>query len=676
MELLNSLQQLTNNPQASFHQGQEEAILSVIQGKAVLCVQRTGWGKSAVYFLATKKLREQGKGPTIIVSPLLALMRNQLESASRLGLVAETINSTNFDDWQNIEEKIHNDEVDLLLLSPERLMNPQFRKNILPSLAQNCGLLVVDEAHCISDWGHDFRPDYRRIKDLISLLPQGIGILGTTATANQRVQDDVGEQLQSKERPLVNIRGPLNRESLRLEVVEVKNPAYRLAWLKENINDIKGSGIVYALTVSEAHKISEWLNNNGIVAKAYSGSMDNQKRLEAEEMLKNNQIKALVATSALGMGYDKPDLGFVIHMGAPISIIDYWQQAGRAGRDNNMSEAILLKTASDKHVQEYFVSAGIPSEENVKLVINNISDQPQSTQNLLPSVNLGQSRLELLLKILAVEGLAERVEGGWVRTDKPIQYDKARYQGLLKQRQHEYQKMLDFGKDDMCLQKTICEELDDHDAKNCGKCSNCTNSKWDIMPSPMALKAAQMFLRQNLNSLPVKKRWPKTADSKAKKIPENLRPEEILTVSRAGDGGWDEIVQDILQGKQIKEFPELIGWLNKQLEVFNIDWITIVPTRKREEVMNKFAKNLAKSLNIPFYITLERISDRPSQLELYNSSLQFENLKKSHKVVSTPSGKGLIIDDQIQSGWTINMTAGQLQHNNVQPLVALCLSQL
>lgn len=677
INLEDALKQLTNNPQAQFHEGQKEAIQSVVEGKAVLCVQRTGWGKSAVYFLATRVLRDMGKGPTIIVSPLLALMRNQLESALRLGLSAETINSTNFEDWQRVEQDILDNKVDLLLLSPERLMNPQFRQNILPSLAKNCGLLVVDEAHCISDWGHDFRPDYRRIADLINQLPAGIGVLGTTATANQRVAKDVGEQLQSKDRPLFSIRGPLSRDSLRLEVVENKDPAYRLAYLAENINKLPGSGIVYTLTVGDAEKVSEYLNQSGTKALPYTGALDNELRLQAEEALKHNKIKALVATSALGMGYDKPDLGFVIHMGAPTSIIDYWQQAGRAGRDGKPAEAILLKTDHDIHVQEYFVSSGIPSKANAENVRNLLQeDVAQTTQALLPMVNLGQTRLELLLKILATEGGAERVEGGWISGGPNWSYDTERYAGLLEQRRHEHEKMLQFGENDECLQKTICRELDDQSGVDCGKCAACTSPKWNIEPGEESLKEARNFLRKDIQSLPVKKRWPKTATSKAKAIPENLRPQSVLTVSRPGDGGWDTVVEKILQAKTHSDYKEFLQWLSQQLAQYNPQWISTVPSRKRGEAMQSFAQDLAKVMNIEFVQTLERKADRRSQIDMQNSALQFENLQKAHKVVANPQSTGILIDDQVRSGWTLAMTAGQLQHEKSGPVVALALSQI
>src|SRR4051812_42891609 len=258
-------------PDARFREHQREAITDLVSDRArVLCVQRTGWGKSAVYFLATSLLRETGAGPALIVSPLLALMRNQIAAAERLGIRAHTINSTNRDGWDEVRRLLEADAVDLLLISPERLNNPQFRNTMLPLFAERVGLLVIDEAHCISDWGHDFRPDYRRIQDMLERLPQGVAVLCTTATANDRVVADVAEQLQLGGHALRTYRGELSRASLRLEVVELPAQADRLAWLATHLPTLPGSGIVYTLTKRDADTVADWLNAHGVAAEAYS----------------------------------------------------------------------------------------------------------------------------------------------------------------------------------------------------------------------------------------------------------------------------------------------------------------------------------------------------------------------------------------------------------------------
>ena len=353
-------------PEAEFRTHQLEAVRDLVDDRArVLCVQRTGWGKSAVYFLAAALLRERGAGPALIVSPLLALMRNQIAAAERLGIRAHTVNSTNREAWGEVRSLLEADAVDLLLISPERLDNPQFRTEMLPLFSERVGLLVIDEAHCISDWGHDFRPDYRRLEEMLERLPDGVAVLCTTATANDRVVADVEEQLRVDGAGLRTYRGPLGRSSLRFEVVELPGQADRLAWLATWLPQLPGSGIVYTLTKRDAELVADWLSGRGIAAAAYSGEIESDRRVEVEERLLSNELKAVVATSALGMGYDKPDLGFVVHYQAPGSVIAYYQQVGRAGRGIDRAEVVLLRGAEDRRIQDFFIQQAFPPRELV-----------------------------------------------------------------------------------------------------------------------------------------------------------------------------------------------------------------------------------------------------------------------------------------------------------------------
>src|SRR4051812_18873037 len=418
-------------PEASFREHQLDAISDLVgERRRVLCVQRTGWGKSAVYFIATALLRRAGAGPTVLISPLLALMRNQIAAAERLGLRAVTVNSTNRDDWDEVGRLLDADEVDLLLISPERLNNPQFRERMLPAFVERVGLLVVDEAHFVSDWGHDFRPDYRRIRDVLAALPDDVAVLGTTATANDRVVADVSEQFKvgSDAAHLTVYRGPLARASLRLEVVKLPGAAERLAWLATWLPQFDGSGIVYCLTKRDTDTVAEWLNSRGISAIAYSGEVTDEERVAAEGRLQRNEVKAVVATSALGMGYDKPDLGFVVHFQAPSSAIAYYQQVGRAGRGVDEAHVVLLRGHEDRAIQDFFIETAFPSKALVEEVLDLVAGGgPVTIPSLQADVNLGRGRLEALLKVLDVEGAVAREGSGWVRTGAPWTYDEERY---------------------------------------------------------------------------------------------------------------------------------------------------------------------------------------------------------------------------------------------------------
>jgi ATP-dependent DNA helicase RecQ len=341
----------------------------VVDHRRALVVQRTGWGKSAVYFVATALLRAAGAGPTVIVSPLLALMRNQIDAAARAGITARTINSANAEEWETVQAEVAAGAVDVLLVSPERLNNPDFRDQVLPRLAASTGLLVVDEAHCISDWGHDFRPDYRRLRTMLADLPAGVPVLATTATANSRVTADVAEQLGTGGGEALVLRGPLDRESLKLGVVQLGDPAHRLAWLADRLGELPGSGIVYTLTVAAAEEVTAFLRQRGFAVASYSGRTEDVDRRSAEADLLANRVKALVATSALGMGFDKPDLGFVVHLGSPQSPIAYYQQVGRAGRGIKQAEALLLPGPEDQAIWRYFASLAFPPEEQVRATL-------------------------------------------------------------------------------------------------------------------------------------------------------------------------------------------------------------------------------------------------------------------------------------------------------------------
>ena len=336
---------------ATFRDGQEEAIRHIVEGRGrLLVVQRTGWGKSFVYFIATNLLREQGHGPALLISPLLSLMRNQLLAAQRMGVRAVTINSDNPNDWDSIERAIINNEVDILLISPERLANERFQTQVLSQVAARIALLVIDEAHCISDWGHDFRPHYRLIERIVRALPPNLRLLATTATANDRVMDD----LQAVLGPQLDIlRGDLNRPSLLLQTIRLSTQEERMAWLAEQLPNLPGSGIIYTLTVRDANRLSDWLKSRGINVEAYTGQTDS--RDELEQNLLDNKVKALVATTALGMGFDKPDLAFVIHYQTPGSVVAYYQQVGRAGRALESAYGVLLSGHEETDIIDYFI---------------------------------------------------------------------------------------------------------------------------------------------------------------------------------------------------------------------------------------------------------------------------------------------------------------------------------
>jgi ATP-dependent DNA helicase RecQ len=672
------LRTLTADSAAEFRAGQLEAIHDVVVDRArVLCVQRTGWGKSAVYFIATALLRDAGAGPTLIVSPLLALMRNQIAAAERLGLRAHTINSTNRDEWASVRDRLRSDTVDLLLISPERLNNPQFRDEMLPLFAASVGLLVIDEAHCISDWGHDFRPDYRRVKDMLDRLPDGVAVLGTTATANDRVVADVSEQLavgSEDGTPLHSYRGPLARGSLRLEVLELPKPAERLAWLAANLPDLEGSGIVYTLTKRDAEQVAAFLSARGIAAVAYSGEHETETRVGIEDRLLGNQVKAVVATSALGMGYDKPDLSFVVHYQAPGSVISYYQQIGRAGRAIEHADIVLLRGGEDRRIQDFFIEQAFPAREHVMAVLDDLSaagDSGRTTRELMAVVKLGMGRIEAMLKILDVEGAVARAGTRWkLVPGADWNYDAERYAQVTALRRAEQRAMADFGTDGRCLMRVLQEELDDPAPADCGRCAVCAGPRFDGPLDPALVEAAGRHLRSTPIELEVKKMAP-DAGGAMRKIPEDVRVERGWALARFGDGGWWPAIERGLQAGEFEaDLVEAVADLVRQA---GADWLTVVPSVRLGDVLDRFADRLG----IPFLRLVERISDRPPQREMANATQQAANVRGAFRVVAgPPPGTGALLDDRRMSGWTLAMVGGQLRRAGATRVVPVALATL
>jgi ATP-dependent DNA helicase RecQ len=668
--------------EAELRDDQWEAIEAlVVDRRPALVVQRTGWGKSAVYFLATALLRSEGTGVTVIVSPLLALMRNQIGAAMRAGINARTVNSTNDQEWASIFEAIEQGKVDLLLISPERLNNPEFRENALTRLIESCGLLVVDEAHCISDWGHDFRPDYRRITSFIESLPQSTPVLATTATAPERVVDDITEVLglAGRTREVMVQRGTLDRESLRLCVVRLETQIQRLAWLADHLGELPGSGIIYTLTVAATTEIANFLRGRGFGVLAYSGQSDEAERLVAEQALLNNEVKAIVATSALGMGYDKPDLGFVIHFGAPAGPVAYYQQVGRAGRGVDRAEVILLPSSEDKEIWAYFSSVSFPKEENVTAVLAELTaaDGPLSTPALETRVNLSRTRLELLLKVLDADGAVRRVKGGWTSTGVPWSYDIERYSNVLETRKAEQESMLEYIRTDRCRMRFLREVLDDAEAADCGRCDNCTGERHSIAIDDTALEAARLHIYRPGVSLSPRQQWPtgmrQLGVDVSGKIPPEERPEPGRAIARFTDLGYGRVLRRLVApDAEDQEVPsDLVDASLRVLSVWKGEWpvrpevVVSIGSKGRPRLVESFAEAIAAAGRRPNVGAVTRVGQ--SRAVDSNSAFRLRAVADSFAIPAEISkavagGRSLLlIDDYWDTGWTMAVVARMLR---------------
>jgi ATP-dependent DNA helicase RecQ len=640
-----------------------------------LVVQRTGWGKSAVYFVATALLRARGAGPTVIVSPLLALMRNQVEAAERAGIHARTINSANIEDWDQIYAEVADGAADVLLVSPERLNNPSFRDQVLPKLSAAAGLLVIDEAHCISDWGHDFRPDYRRIRTLLDDLPPGVPVLATTATANARVTQDIAEQLGGH---TLVLRGTLERDSLRLAVLTLPTAHQRLGWLAARLADLPGSGIIYTLTVAAAYEAAAFLREQGFEVAAYSGKDDVSERTSAEQALIENRVKALVATSALGMGFDKPDLGFVVHLGAPQSPVAYYQQIGRAGRAVQSAEVILLPGREDKDIWAYFASLAFPPERQVRATLATLSEAggTMSTAALETHVDLSRGRLEQMLKVLDVDGAVKRVTGGWVATGSPWSYEAERYERVSAERAREQDAMLGYLATDACRMEYLRQQLDDPEATPCGRCDNCTGKHWPAdVPEASSGAARDRLLRPGVEVEP-RRMWPSGLTEAKGKIAAGLQAEPGRALGRLTDLGWGSTLRTLFAGPDEPARPELLDAIVKVLAAW--DWvqrpagIVTMASLTRPVLIGSLGERIAAIGRMPYLGTVSYRGDGPGPRR-HNSAQRVRSLWDAFEVPEV-SGPVLLVDDRIESGWTMTVAAKLLRESGATAVLPLALA--
>jgi len=666
----------------------------VADRRRALVVQRTGWGKSAVYFIATALLRARGAGPTVIVSPLLALMRNQVEAAKGAGILARTINSANTAEWQALYEEVAAGQADVLLVSPERLNNPSFRDQVLPELSRSAGLVVIDEAHCISDWGHDFRPDYRRLRTLLDGLPAGIPVLATTATANARVTADVAEQLGTggQDETLV-LRGSLDRDSLRLAVVTLPTAHQRLAWLASRLGQLPGSGIVYALTVAAAQESAAFLREQGLAVAAYTGRDEPEERARAEEDLLANRVKALVATSALGMGFDKPDLGFVVHLGAPQSPVAYYQQIGRAGRGLDRAEVILLPGREDRDIWAYFASLAFPAERQVRATLAALTEagRPLSAGVLETYVDLSRGRLESMLKVLDVDGAVRRVGGGWTATGQPWRYDAERYERVAAERLREQEAMLAYLAADECRMEYLRRQLDDPAAAPCGRCDNCTGTREAAeVPEATAAAARERLLRPGVTVEP-RRMWPTGMKAlgvdAAGKIPADLTAEPGRALGRLTDIGWGGRLRTLLaEGAPDEPVTEPVAAATITV-LAAWDWarrpagVLILPSRTRPRLITSLGRQLASAGRLPYLGSLSYTSEAGPGPRRHNSAQRLRTLWHALEVpddvrdaVGSLGGPVLVVDDRIETGWTMTVAARLLRQAGAPAVLPFALA--
>lgn len=682
---------------AKFHEDQWQAIDTIVNRRSrLICVQRTGWGKSSVYFISTKLMREQGHGPTIIISPLLALMRNQIISAAKYGVNLGTVNSSQSQEQNSLsKQKLLSGELDALIIAPEQLANDKFVAEVI--IPANPGLFVVDEAHCISDWGHDFRPDYRRISRVLGNIAD-TPVLATTATATKRVVDDIVEQLRIENHEIYLLRGQLTRESIRLQNINLPKRSQRLAWLAHIIPQMQGSGIVYATTVSDAFLVAAWLRNCGIVAEGYAGSIPGLSKAESiikrehlEQSILNDQLKVLVSTSALGMGFDKGNLAFVIHYQSAGSVVSYYQQVGRAGRSIDNAFGILLSGDEDHEIQNYFIREAFPKEALVYDLLNILNEDDcdgLKKSQLEPRLNYAPMKIEAAIKFLLAENPSPIIKEGplFKRTSNPYTLPTKMINRLSERKVSEWKEVQSYMQEDRCLMQVLAKALNDDLATPCGKCANCDpeSAFSTLYPQELGQKAVE-FLGNTMIVIEPKRQAGNGYAKAAERFPiynfppnfGELAHEPGAVLCHWGEAGWGEIAA---AGKRLHAFdPRLADACTKMINerwqpVPMPTWVTYVPSQNFPKLVKDFAELVAQKLGLECIEAVIKISQTAPQKRMENSDFRCKNIDGAFAVQNVKEGQPvLLIDDASDSGWTFAVIAALLRRAESGPVFPMAV---
>ena len=655
---------------AQFREGQYEAIEATMLNRRTLVVQRTGWGKSLVYFVCTKLLRDRGAGVTLVVSPLLVLMQNQKEAARQMGLRCDALNSETKAKHDEILQGIKDGAIDLVLVTPETLFREDIQA-VLPRL--RIGLFVIDEAHCISDWGHDFRLEYSRLKEVLRVLPSNVPVLATTATANDRVVADLETQLGDK---VYISRGPLSRDSLHIQVLQLQKKAERYAWILENINKIPGSGIIYCLTQRDCDYLADFLTQNGIKAMAYHAGVPDP--LEVINAFQNNQVKAIVATIKLGMGYDKGDIAFVIHFQMPSNIVSYYQQIGRAGRNIERAYVFLMSGQEDEDIINYFIRTAFPTKDETEKILSCISETGGISTSLLESrLNFRRSRIEKALMFLQNDGFVYKTSSKYYVSPKPFVYNEAHYNAITEIRYREMEQMKELVRTRKCYSRFIVEALDDKTAGDCGHCSNCLGRP--LFPETVSFansEKAAKYVNGLTLAIEPRKKWASSEVTKNTNI--KYINQVGLCLSKYGDPGYGELVsRDKYSGKGrfcdelVERSAEVLIPL---LEKAGITHITCVPSL-RSNLVPDFAERLARKCGKK-YVELLQKTPAAQQKTMENSAHQCANAFRSFSVIKGANvpKKVLLIDDIVDSKWTLTVCGYRLMECGCQEVYPFALA--
>lgn len=654
-----------------FYNEQWEAVQRILNGERILMIQRTGFGKSLCYqFPAT-----QFEGITVIFSPLIALMRDQVKALNGKGISARYINSE-----QSVEENSTaiqdalDGKVKILYIAPERQENSEW---IEATRKMNLSMVVIDEAHTISVWGHDFRPAFRRIINLVKLLPQSLPVLATTATATKRVQEDIEQQIGGR---LTTIRGQLGRDNFNLYVIKVHSEDEKLVWLAQNLNRIEGTGLIYTGTRVNTEVYAKWLVYNGINAINYNAGHDADTRKDVENGLMQNRYKCVVSTNALGMGIDKPDIRFIIHTQIPASPIHYYQEIGRAGRDGKPTTIILFYNEQedengieeDYELPKAFIDGARPSKEKYLKAIEALKQEPLSERGLMKATNLKQTQIRIIKADLIDQGIAKEVVNG---KSKVLEYqfgarelDTQSFEDLRIAKLKDLDAMVGYVNTTKPRMQYLCEFLDDDNNVNYSNCDNTNLNKLTVTVTGFWRDKLSDFRESYFPVLDVESRNSNIVNGVAASYYGVSNVGNALHRSKYGNGGD---FPDFLLRLTLKAFHKTFG--NARF-----DWVLYVPPTHSGDLVKNFAAKFASAIKVPISHKLVKVRQTSEQKVYQNGWLKQDNVKDAFSYLSPEEVNGkriLLLDDIFDSGATMKEIGKLLTTMGAETIVPIAIAK-
>ncbi len=647
----------------NFYDEQWITISKILNGEKVLLIEKTGFGKSLCFqFPATVF-----DGLTIVFSPLISLMRDQVKKLNSLGINAKCINSeqTIEENNQIINEAI-NGNLKILYIAPERQENSEWLES---TLKMKIAMVVVDEAHCISVWGHDFRPSFKRIINLVKLLPKGLPILATTATATKRVENDIIEQIGDN---IISIRGNLMRDNFKLFVIKVSSEDEKMMWLGRHINSFPGNGVIYTGTRVNTEVYANWFEYLGISSTSYNAGLDSESRVEIENGLMNNRWKCIISTNALGMGIDKPDIRFVIHTQIPQSLIHYYQEIGRAGRDGETSYVILFYNPKDKSLPQAFIEGARPSINKYEKVISTIKKELLGERELMKATNLKLNQVRVIKSDLIEQGIIREVLLGRSKKyefiPKSKKLDNDAFEKLKESKLKDLQSMIDYVEAESPRMKFICDYLGDNSKQEYINCDNTSEKKINVKIKPEWEEKLKDFREDKFPILEVESKGSKIVNGIASSFYGVSDVGKLIYSSKYENGG---------------DYPETLLNLfvkaySKNYKYENFDVIIHIPPSISGNLVRHFASKVSKKLKIPISHDLIKIRETRQQKEFENNYLKAENISDAFEFKNPTRLKNkniLLIDDVFDSGVTIKEVGKYLSKLGVSKITPLVIAK-